>query len=259
MNLEAIIKSIKIDETNKFINIDKTEPIPKVPYQIGIIAKRITEGIKDPRVKAYALHTWVVDNIKYNITTNDNFYDASAIVYSLQKKAGTCYSMTHLYVALAKSINLDARIAKVIVDCDGKEMGSPGHICSMVDFVKEHLYFDPAYKNGDAKHKQINYFSREDTNKEIIDDILTPYSSVLKVFEQKKDYKAQLDCCSKVLSLFPDNQKFKLKKQKILTDAGIKNLENKKFKNASACFKAVLEIDPSNDFAKRNLELLTKS
>ena len=162
--------------------------------------------------------------------------------------------MTRVYLALAKSVDLDARIAKVKIDRNGKEIGKPGHVCAMVDFVDEHLFFDPAYNDGDAKHKKVEFLSRENTNQAIINDILNPYKTVYKSFELD-DFKNKLDCCNSVLKIFPENSYFRVKKQQILNQIGLKNLNKGNTESGIYCFEEVLKIDPNNSRAKDNLEL----
>ena len=250
MTIDDLIESINVFDPKKFVDIDFKKPVPKMPYQVQAIAREITSGIKDHKVKAYALHNWVTDNIEYNVVANENFHEKSAIEYTLKKKAGTCYSMTRTFVAMAKSIGLDARIARVFIDRDNRDVPPPGHVCAMVDFIKDHLYFDPAYKDGDAKHKKVEYFSREDTNLELIDDIIKPYKEVFKIFEEKNNYKSAFECCNRVLKIFPDNESFKMKKVDVLKTAGKINIDKKLYSNAVSLYNEALKLNPDNKYCQ---------
>lgn len=246
MGIDELIESVSVFDAQNFVRVDNIKPTPKLPYQVPAIAREITKGIESPKVKAYAIYNWISENIKYNRIANENFDEECSVVYSLKKKAGTCYSMTRLYVALAKSIGLDARIVKVIVDRDGKEIGSPGHVCAMVDYVTSHQLYDPAYEDSDAKHKEIKYHSREDTNQELIEDILKPYQHAVKLMEEKQDNKTLLKFCDALLSIFPDQTYFKLKKEDALVKAGLKNLEKGQLDFAEVCFVEATKLNPKN-------------
>jgi tetratricopeptide (TPR) repeat protein len=255
MSIDELIKNMSALDFENFVKIDTVKPVPKVPYQVREIARIITAGIKDRKVMAYAIYNWITENVTYNKIANENFEDESSVIYSLKKKAGTCYSMTRLYVALAKSVGLDARIVKVLVDREGREIEAPGHVCAMVDFVTSHQLYDRAYEDSDAKHKKIEYYSRENTNTALIEDILNPYKEAIKIFQEKKDYINLVKCCDAALSLFPDKTYFKLKKEEVLLEAGIKKMETGQKDLAVLCFKEILKMDPNNEGARKILEL----
>ncbi|MCD6547126.1 MAG: transglutaminase domain-containing protein [Nanoarchaeota archaeon] len=259
MHLDDLVRNIHLTNPKRFIEIDTTEPIPKIPIELVLLANQITQGIKDSRVKAYAIHTWIVDNIKYK-NNNDEINGKSAILYALQHKEGTCYSMTRVYVALAKSVGLDARIVRVYVDEYGEKITNPGHVCAGVMFNEDKfLLFDPAYEDGDAQHKEVRIFTRKETNEEIIYDILQPYYTAIENLIEEKKFDDAYMCCEIALQLTggyaTQELKLRSKKARVLNEAGLECVRRKDYKTAYNFFWRSYEILP-NSGVYRNMQLV---
>ncbi len=259
MNLEELIESINLSNKEDFVKIDSLNPIPKVPYQIPLIANYITKNIKKPKIKAYEINNWISKNIKYNKESNKKIDNKSSILYVLNEREGTCYSMTRLYVAFSKSIGLDARIAKVEVDEFGNKLDKPGHVCASV-FLKDYLfYLDPAYKNGDVKHKIVNCYSREKTNEEIIKDITIPYLEAIDNLRKKGKLIEAYECCKIAGYLSKGCREFRdiveIKAVNILNKKGVELYNSKKIKESFLCFEEIMNIKP-NEKALHNYNII---
>ena len=240
------------------IFIDETSPRPFAPREIRDIAYVITHNIDNPKVKAYAIYRWVTDNIHYNAESNKKIENKSAIIYALKHKEGTCYSQTRVYIALAKSVGLDARLAKVIVDEYGKKVPPPGHVCAVVYFngKDDYLLFDPAYKDGDARHKKMIIYSREKTNKALIEDMLTPYRVTMDELIKRKDLKNVILIGKKILPYVESSSKQIVLSSiaRAFNSAGIEYINKKDPNSAFLCFQEAFKYMPTEDI-KYNLNL----
>lgn len=86
------------------------------------LAWRIASGdnprdphLRDPRVVAERLNTWVHDSIKDRVT-----FGVPSALRVLQTRTGDCNEHTQLFVALARAVGLPARIAAGLAFVDGK-------------------------------------------------------------------------------------------------------------------------------------------
>jgi transglutaminase-like putative cysteine protease len=101
-------------------NIDSanTRPEPLIQSEdpgIKALALRIQGPKRDPRQVAERLNTWVHDSLKNRIT-----FGVPSALQVLQTRVGDCNEHTQLYVALARSLGLPARIAAGLAYVDGK-------------------------------------------------------------------------------------------------------------------------------------------
>jgi hypothetical protein len=71
--------------------------------------------IRDPRVVAERLNTWVHDSIRDRVT-----FGVPSALRVLQTRTGDCNEHTQLFVALARALGLPARIAAGLAFVDGK-------------------------------------------------------------------------------------------------------------------------------------------
>lgn len=257
MKLEDLVEEVSIYKVEDFVKIGSEEPIPKVPYQIPAVARKITKGIDKDRVKAFSIYDWVDERVEYDKESNQKFDEgASSMIYSFKNGVGTCYSMTRLCISMAKSVGLDARIADVSVDCNGKEIGDPGHVCTYINLEDNQLLLDPAYRDADVKHEEYKYYSLEKTNSELVEDIIRPYKSAFKDIDES-NYKSRLKCCNKALKLF-SNDFFESRKKNILNEVGLKNVDSGNFELGASCFEEVLKLYPNDETATHNLGLAKK-
>jgi transglutaminase-like putative cysteine protease len=79
------------------------------------LARRIARGERDPRVVAERINTWVHDSITDRVT-----FGIPSASQVLRARVGDCNEHTQLYVALARSLGLPARIASGLAYVDGK-------------------------------------------------------------------------------------------------------------------------------------------
>jgi hypothetical protein len=79
------------------------------------LARRVAAGERDPRVVAERLNTWVHDSIADRVT-----FGIPSASQVLKTRVGDCNEHTQLYVALARSLGLPARIASGLAYVDGK-------------------------------------------------------------------------------------------------------------------------------------------
>lgn len=79
------------------------------------LAYRITSSRRDPRLVAELINTWVHDSIANRVT-----FGVPNALQVLQTHAGDCNEHTQLFVALARSIGLPARVATGLAYVDGK-------------------------------------------------------------------------------------------------------------------------------------------
>jgi hypothetical protein len=240
------------------IFIDEVQPRPFTPKEIKQIADILTYGINDSKVKAYSIYRWITDNIRYDEKSNQKIENKSAILYALKHREGTCYSMSRVYIALAKSVGLDARLAKVIVDEYGEKVPPPGHVCALVYFNdKDYLLFDPAYEDGDAKHQEIEIYSREDTNRELIEDILMPYVEAMKRSIEKKDFLKTYRIGRSILPFVEDEGYNKYVRSLIaysLNAAGIRLVDKYKPEDSLICFQEADKYYHMEEI-KQNIEI----
>lgn len=83
--------------------------------QIMQLALQIAKKEREPRAVARLINTWVHDSIRSRIT-----FGVPNAIQVLQSRAGDCNEHTQLFVALARSLGLPARIASGLAYVDGK-------------------------------------------------------------------------------------------------------------------------------------------
>jgi len=83
--------------------------------RIKALARTIVGNERDPHIVAEKLNQWVHDSIAARIT-----FGVPSAVQVLRTRAGDCNEHTQLYVALARSLGLPARIAAGLAYVDGK-------------------------------------------------------------------------------------------------------------------------------------------
>jgi transglutaminase-like putative cysteine protease len=71
--------------------------------------------MRNPRVVAERINTWVHDSIKHQVT-----FGVPSALRVLQTRTGDCNEHTQLFVALARAVGLPARIAAGLAFVDGK-------------------------------------------------------------------------------------------------------------------------------------------
>ncbi len=71
--------------------------------------------VRDPRIVAQRINTWVHDSIRDRVT-----FGVPSALQVLQTRVGDCNEHTQLFVALARAVGLPARIAAGLAFVDGK-------------------------------------------------------------------------------------------------------------------------------------------
>jgi transglutaminase-like putative cysteine protease len=79
------------------------------------LAMRIRKGVRDPRIVAEKINTWVHDSIGDRVT-----FGVPNALEVLRTRKGDCNEHTQIFVALARAIGLPARIAAGLAYVDGK-------------------------------------------------------------------------------------------------------------------------------------------
>jgi len=79
------------------------------------LATRIRKGVRDPRIVAERINTWVHDSIGDRVT-----FGVPNALEVLRTRKGDCNEHTQIFVALARAIGLPARIAAGLAYVDGK-------------------------------------------------------------------------------------------------------------------------------------------
>jgi hypothetical protein len=79
------------------------------------LALQIAKREREPRAVARLINTWVHDSIRSRIT-----FGVPSAIQVLQSRTGDCNEHTQLFVALARSLGLPARIASGLAFVDGK-------------------------------------------------------------------------------------------------------------------------------------------
>ncbi len=88
--------------------------VPSDDPRIMDLAKAIAGGSREPRDVAQRLVTWVHDSIAQRVTVG-----VPSALKVLANRSGDCGEHTQLYVALARSLGLPARVAVGLVYVDG--------------------------------------------------------------------------------------------------------------------------------------------
>ena len=79
------------------------------------LALQIAKKEREPRTVARLINAWVHDSIRSRIT-----FGVPNAIQVLQSRTGDCNEHTQLFVALARSLGLPARIASGLAFVDGK-------------------------------------------------------------------------------------------------------------------------------------------
>ncbi|HEV8217869.1 MAG TPA: transglutaminase-like domain-containing protein [Gemmatimonadaceae bacterium] len=95
--------------------IQSNDPrIVQLAWRIAGDRKR-DPSVRDPRVVAERINTWVHDSIRDRVT-----FGVPSALQVLQTRTGDCNEHTQLFVALARAVGLPARIAAGLAFVDGK-------------------------------------------------------------------------------------------------------------------------------------------
>lgn len=90
--------------------LDPTPLVQSNDKSIAALAQRLTEGAAGEQAAVAAILNWVVDNVRYGAVTHG--YDALS---TLKRRHGNSLSLSHLSVALLRSVGMPARIVGGIV------------------------------------------------------------------------------------------------------------------------------------------------
>lgn len=92
------------------------EPFLEVDHrEIRMLAERLSERTRDPRIIAQRINRWVHDSLRKEVTVG-----IPSALHVLHTRVGDCNEHTQLFVALARAAGLPARIAAGLVYLDGR-------------------------------------------------------------------------------------------------------------------------------------------
>ena len=89
--------------------------ITQLAWRIAGANNRHDPTVRDPRIVAERLNTWVHDSIRNRVT-----FGVPSALQVLQSRSGDCNEHTQLFVALARAVGLPARVASGLAFVDGK-------------------------------------------------------------------------------------------------------------------------------------------
>jgi transglutaminase-like putative cysteine protease len=89
--------------------------IIQLAWRIATAGHGRDSSMRNPRVVAERINTWVHDSIKHQVT-----FGVPSALRVLQTRTGDCNEHTQLFVALARAVGLPARIAAGLAFVDGK-------------------------------------------------------------------------------------------------------------------------------------------
>jgi len=96
--------------------IQSNDPrIVQLAWRIAGGDRRRDPSVRDPRIVAERINTWVHDSIRDRVT-----FGVPSALRVLQTRTGDCNEHTQLFVALARAVGLPARIAAGLAFVDGK-------------------------------------------------------------------------------------------------------------------------------------------
>lgn len=114
--LGRLFRSIPREERRPMMENLRAEPLVEtMDPDIRALAGRLRGTDRDPRVVAQRVHQWVYDSLAKRTTFG--IPSARAV---LAARAGDCNEHTQLYVALARSAGVPARVAAGLVHLNGK-------------------------------------------------------------------------------------------------------------------------------------------
>ena len=162
----------KVKKKYQIIVNDDTVDNPFVAdeEQIILVNNQI-KGLKTDYEKAHGIYEWMERNIPYdsNSSLKERGYLNSR--ETLRARKGICTEMTFLYVTMARSAGLFAKVADVYRDDKNKKVN---HTCAAVSIDGLDILVDVAYHTFDIKHKGYRLMS----DKEVIEH----YNSIKKRF-----------------------------------------------------------------------------
>ena len=104
------------DDTRAEPLIQSNHPkITQLAWRIAGADKGNDPTVRDPRIVAERLNTWVHDSIRNRVT-----FGIPSALQVLQSRSGDCNEHTQLFVALARAVGLPARVASGLAFVDGK-------------------------------------------------------------------------------------------------------------------------------------------
>ncbi len=127
------------------------------------LARQLTEGRRNDRDKAQAIHDWVARNISYDVrkSVNLDFEADDSALKTLKFREGVCQDFTFLTVALARAAGLEARFVAGKTIEDGR-INPNGHGWTEVKVDGSWLVMDTTW---DAGHIDGDRFVRDFSRK----------------------------------------------------------------------------------------------
>ncbi len=139
----------KSDNYTYIITDDWDQPF-QINQEIARTSQKITEGQISDKDKAIVIFDWFIKNIKYGrqkIRMGKKKYRHATEVYN--DREGVCGEMAVLYVAMARSVGLQANYVSVDIDDKGEKVY---HACAACKFQGKYILIDPAYYSFDINH-----------------------------------------------------------------------------------------------------------
>lgn len=114
------------------------------------------KGLKTDYEKARGIYEWMEQNISYGNPESVKQRGYLSSKETLKTKSGICAEMTFLYVTMARSAGLVAKVAYVSKDFRGEKVE---HACAAVLLEGRVSLVDVAYHAFDIKHKEFKIMS----------------------------------------------------------------------------------------------------
>lgn len=124
--------------------------------QLVLLVNQQLKGVKKDYEKARRIYDWMEQNIDYGDPDIVKRRGYSNSKETLRSKSGICAEMTFLYVTMARSAGLVAKVADVTRDHEGKRVE---HACAAVSADGRWVLADVAYHTFDIQHQKFRLMS----------------------------------------------------------------------------------------------------
>lgn len=143
--------------------------------QLVALANQKIKGLKTEYEKAKEIYEWMEKNISYGNPEVVKRKGYSNSRETLRNKSGICAETTFLYVTMARSAGLIAKVADVAKDSKGERVE---HACAAVFVDGRWVLVDAAYHTFDIKHQEFRLM----TDREIVRHYNASKSNFLERF-----------------------------------------------------------------------------
>lgn len=129
--------------------------------QLLLLVNQKIKGLQTDYEKARRIYDWMEENIDYGNPDLVKRRGYSNSTETLRSKSGICAEMTFLYVTMARSAGLVAKVADVTKDYEGKRVE---HACAALFADSKWVLVDVAYHTFDIQHQKFKLM----TDREVV-------------------------------------------------------------------------------------------